>query len=181
MFTKAGAQRVRITKVDITTAKYSKMDDAYAFCFRVVNPENEGEIDDVFIDVSAQEYGRGTMSNLTQYEIAKTKLGQMGCEVGELYDPEEIQRVAAFFPGKDAVVMFEEDEYNGKKRIEAKYFETRRTHTQLSKDELFAKIAKQKAALCASDGQSQAAVNSTPRQTAPPPFVSGGSNPFVKS
>jgi len=177
MFTKTGPQTVRIESVEVTSAKYSKMDDAFAFCFRVFNPETPAETDNVFIDVSMQEYGHGNLNQILQYDIAQKKLTELGCDdVGELYDADEIARICDYFAGKDAVVQFGENEYNGNVRIEAKYFVTGRSQAPLNKDALMAKLKMQRDAV---NGGTPAAPAPTAAATPAADALPEEPNPFV--
>jgi len=177
MFTKTGPQTVRIESVEVTSAKYTKKEDAFAFCFRVFNPETPEETDNVFIDVSMQEYGHGNLSQMIQYDIAQKKLTDLGCEdVGELYDADEITRICDHFTGKDAVVEFGENKYNDKVSIEAKYFVTGRSQAPMAKDELMAKLKMQRDAV---NGQAPATPQTAPTTDTTQEALPIDDNPFV--
>jgi hypothetical protein len=176
MFQKAGVQNIVITGVRITEPKYTKNPAAFALCFTVTHPEDEHQTDEVFLDV-CEDYGKGNFSQQKQIEIAMDKLHKLGCEVTNLYDGAQLAFVKSEMTGKTAPVMFEEEEYQGKKYIRAKYFATGGPGAaELSEDEL-----KRRLALLTGGGEAPAPTPPAPTTAQKKPSVFGKKTAFPGS
>jgi len=112
MFKQAGQFKGQVLETMIAEPKFSKDPNAFDVCIKVEGPDGQS---DWWRGEMSPEYGKGTVSHLTQAQITIQNLRKVG------FQGNDLTQLDAQLKGKEIDYTVEPREYNGKNYYDVKY------------------------------------------------------------